>query len=72
MNGFWQFVKEHRKVIIGVTIGIVAAVLMLTIGFWATLLIGVCAGLGAFFACKSEVKSAIIRWFDKILPKIFK
>ena len=40
---------HKRGALIGAGVGVTIAVLLLTIGFWKTLLIGAMGGLGAFF-----------------------
>ena len=71
-NGFLKFVKAHKGVIIGISLGLLVGILMLTIGFFATLLIAICAGIGAFFGSNNKFKKKLFAILDKILPDIFK
>ena len=39
MNGFLEFVKNHKFTVLFVAIGLVLTILFFTIGFWRTLLL---------------------------------
>lgn len=71
-KGFEKFVKTHKGAIIGTSLGLLAGILMLTIGFFATLLLAICAGIGAFFGSNNKFKKKLYAILDKILPDIFK
>ena len=71
-NGFIKFVKAHKGVIIGISLGLLVGILMLTIGFFATLFLGICVGIGAFFGSDNKYKKRLIEVLDRILPDIFK
>jgi uncharacterized membrane protein len=71
-NGFLKFFKAHKGVIIGISLGLLVGILLLTIGFFATLLIAICAGIGAFFGSNNKFKKKLFAILDKILPDIFK
>jgi uncharacterized membrane protein len=45
MNGFLEFVKNHKFTVLFVAIGLVLTILFFTIGFWRTLLLLVILGL---------------------------
>ena len=71
-NGFVKFIKTHKGTIIGISLGLIVGILMLTIGFFATLLIAICVGIGAFFGSNNKYKKKLFAILDKILPDIFK
>lgn len=71
-NGFVNFVKTHKGAIIGISIGLLVGILLLTIGFFATLLIAICVGIGAFFGSDNKFKKKLFVILDRILPDIFK
>ena len=71
-HGFLNFIKEHKGAIIGVGLGLMVGILMLSIGFFATLFLAVCAGIGAFFGTKNKFRKRLFEILDKILPDIFK
>ena len=45
MNGFLEFVKNHKFTVLFVALGLVLTILFFTIGFWRTLLLLVILGL---------------------------
>ncbi len=71
-NRFVTFVKEHKKIIIGISFGFVVGVLILTIGFFRTLFLAICIGIGAFFGTDNKLKKKLFVILDRILPDIFK
>lgn len=71
-NGFKKYVKEHKKVIIGISFGFAVGVLVLSIGFFRTLFLAVCIGIGAFFGTDNKFKKKLFEILDRILPDIFK
>lgn len=71
-HGFIRYVKEHRRLIAGVGLGLLIGILILTIGFFRTLFLAVCAGIGAFFGTKNKYRKKLSEFLDKILPDIFK
>lgn len=71
-HGFFSYIKEHKGVIIGVGLGLLVGILILTIGFFAMLFLAICAGIGAFFGTKNRFRKRLFEILDKILPDIFK
>ncbi len=71
-HSFISYVKEHKGVIIGVALGLLVGILMLSIGFFATLFLAICAGIGALFGTKNKLRKRLLEILDKILPDIFK
>ena len=45
MNGFLEFVKNHKFTVLFVALGLILSILFFTIGFWRTLLLLVILGL---------------------------
>ncbi len=43
---FFEWYSENSGLFWGIVIGLLVAILFLTIGFWATLLIALCVGVG--------------------------
>lgn len=62
MNPFVEFLSRNRRALIGLLIGIVCAILFLTIGFWPTFLIIVLGCAGAVIGNNSIIK----KWFSGI------
>ena len=57
---------------LGVSLGLLVGILILSIGFFATLFLALCAGVGAFFGTKNRFRKKFLEILDKILPDIFK
>jgi len=45
------------------------AILFLTIGFWATLLIFACVGVGAYLGSHPQARERIRGWFTSIFSR---
>jgi uncharacterized membrane protein len=71
-SGFLAYVKTHKKVIIGVSVGLLVGILILSIGFFRTLFLAICALIGAFFGTNNKYKKKLFEVLDRILPDIFK
>ena len=71
-NEFINFIRAHKGVIRGTAIGLVVGVLILCIGFFGTLFLAICTGIGAFFGSKNRYKKKLYQILDRILPDIFK
>lgn len=67
-----KFWNAHRGAIIGTGLGLIVGTLILAVGFFATLFLAVCAGIGAFFGTSSRVKKRIREILDRILPDLFR
>ena len=68
-KGFWL---KYKRMIVGAFIGLVIAILFLTIGFFATLLIIALVGLGILFGAFPELWRRISRGISAFFKKIFK
>lgn len=68
-RGFWS---RYKKIIIGALIGLAVAILFLTIGFFATLLILILVGLGMLFGAYPELWRRISGSIASFFGKIFK
>lgn len=63
---FFLWYESNRRLFWGMLIGLITAVLFLTIGFWRTLLIGVCIGAGAFISTHEEILNVIYDFFNNL------
>lgn len=64
-----RFYLSHRGGINGAAIGLIIAVAILIIGFFETLFIALCVGIGYYIGKRlSEDKDYIRNLLDKILP----
>ncbi len=70
MKSVLSFIKEHRGPVFGVSLGLVIAILLLTIGFFPTLLITICVTLGYFIGSSKKFRDAIKTFFVALKNKI--
>lgn len=66
MENFKEFLEKYKFWLIGGLSGLLIAILMLTIGFFPTLLIVIFVGLGALIA-----GSKVARQYIKVFAKMF-
>lgn len=71
-SGFIRFIKAHKGLIIGSCIGFVIGSLILWIGFFKTLFLVICIGIGAFFGSNNKFRKRLFEILDRVLPDIFK
>lgn len=72
MRDVWEYIKAHKELFIGGSIGLTIGIMMLVIGFWATLLLAITTGLGALLVGMPEKRAALYEWVIGIFKKIFK
>ncbi len=65
------WIQSHFPLLIGLGIGLLLGILILTIGFFPTLLLMVCGGLGALIGGISAIRNLISGWIERLLNKIF-
>lgn len=67
------FIKEHFGAVLGAAIGLIIAILMLTIGFWPVLLIVLFSVLGAVIGGAENIRrlvsTGVKSFFDKLFNK---
>ena len=61
----WQ---DHNGKIIGVLVGFVIGILILTFGFFQTLFVALCAAAGYVVGKRIDQKEDIMEILDKLLP----
>jgi len=67
-----EFMRKYSGRLIGSSIGLAIAVLFLSIGFFRTLLILICVGIGYFLGLFRDSKEEFLEFVERILPKVFK
>lgn len=70
--GFFSYIKAHKGLIKGVGMGLLIGILILAIGFFRTLFLAICVGIGVFFGTNNTYRKKLFEILDKILPDIFK
>ena len=66
MKWFLDWAAENKGLFTGLVIGLAIAILFLTIGFWATILIIVCTSAGAYLGGHPEVRGRIADFFKRL------
>ncbi len=61
------FLKHYGK-IIGISLGLLISILILTLGFIKTIFISLCIYIGYFLGSKIDKKENILELLDRILP----
>ena len=69
MRAFCKWASQNKGLFTGMCIGLAVAILFLTIGFWATLLIAVCVGIGAFLGARQDVHELIAEKIESLFRK---
>lgn len=71
-HDFISFIKKHKGLIMGIGLGLLVGILILAIGFFSTLFLGICVGIGAFFGTRNKFRKKLFEILDRVLPDIFK
>lgn len=69
LNKFALWYPQNRGLFWGMLIGLIIAVLFLTLGFGATLLIIVCVGVGALLGSRPELRATIGAFFKNLFMR---
>lgn len=72
MDSVRQFIKEHLPIVLGASIGVLMGILLLTIGFFPTLLLIILGGLGALLGAYPGIYRAIGAWLHNVFGKLKK
>lgn len=68
---FFEWYAQNKGLFWGMLIGLIVAILFMTIGFGYTLLIAVCVGVGAFFGARPDIRKAIGAYFTNLFGGLF-
>lgn len=63
MKWLLDWISLNKGTFVGLVIGLAIAILFLTIGFWQTVLIAACTGVGAFLGGRADARAAIGHFF---------
>lgn len=72
MKAFWEFISEHKKMVLGGAAGLLVGILLLTVGFFGTLLLAALVVLGAVLAGVPGAWGKIAGFVSAFFRKIFK
>jgi uncharacterized membrane protein len=67
-----EYISKNKGKIIGISLGLVFSILVLTIGFFKSLFIALCVFIGYYIGNKFDKKENFLDFLDKILPTIQK
>ncbi|HHU63173.1 MAG TPA: DUF2273 domain-containing protein [Clostridiales bacterium] len=71
-NHIKKYISNNKGKVIGVILGLVFAILVLSIGFFKSLFIALCVFIGYYIGNKFDKKEKFLDFLDKILPTIQK
>lgn len=74
MNGdsLISFIKNHKGKAVGILLGLLFGALVLHIGFWYSIFLSVCAGVGLYLGTMHDRGERLAAFFDKIMTKRMK
>jgi uncharacterized membrane protein len=64
-----ELLVKHRGKTIGVGLGLIASILLVSFGFWKTLLIVLCIALGYLLGKRVDDEKNIEEWLKKLLKE---
>lgn len=64
-----EFLRKYSGRLAGSAVGLVIAILFLTLGFFKTLLILICVGIGFFLGMFRDSREEFLEFVERILPK---
>ncbi len=69
-KNWWQIISEHWGKILGGLLGLVFALLVINVGFWWSVFIFLCVGIGLLIGWRLEVSKNIGLYLNRIFsPK---
>lgn len=63
MKWILGWISDNKGQFVGLMIGLAVAILFLSIGFWETVLLGVCTLVGGYLGAHPEVRKAMADFF---------
>ena len=68
LEELYASLRLHWRSVLGAVIGLIIALLFMIIGFWRTLLLVICVGMGWWVGRQLEDKERFARLLDRFLP----
>ena len=65
------WIQAHMPLLVGMGTGLLIGILMLTIGFFPTLLLLICGGAGALIGGIPMIRGLIAGWMERLIDKLF-
>lgn len=66
MDALVQFILKNKNIILGALVGFVIAILLITIGFWQTILVFIFVAAGAIIGGFPVIRKKIAEFFRKL------
>lgn len=68
MDQLLEMLKRNKGKAIGITLGLIFGILVLSIGLFRTIFLALCVFVGYYFGSKSDKRENFMDFLDKILP----
>ncbi len=68
MDQLLEILKRNKGKAIGITLGLIFGILVLSMGFFRTIFLALCVFAGYYFGSKSDKRENFMDFLDKILP----
>ncbi len=65
-QNWWNVVKEHWGKILGGLLGLIFAILVINIGFWWSLFVYFCVGVGVLIGWRLDVSKNVSLYLERI------
>lgn len=65
-QNWWYVVKEHWGKILGGLLGLIFAILVINIGFWWSVFVFFCVGIGLLIGWRLDVSKNVGLYLDRI------
>ena len=63
----WQ---EHKGRIVGVSLGLIVGIVFVTIGFWKTVILSICVGIGYWIGGMNDRQERFMNSWIKYCPRV--
>ena len=67
-----EYVTANRGKMTGILVGLLFAIGCLTLGFWKTLFVAICVGVGAWIGGRKDAHKQFVGLLDRVLPKLLR
>ena len=65
-QNWWHVAKEHWGKILGGLLGLIFAILVISIGFWWSVFVYICVGIGLLIGWRLDVSKNVGLYLDRI------
>ncbi len=68
MDRLYEIIEKHFGEIVGMILGLIFAILVVTLGFWKTIFVLACIVIGCYAGRLIDNKVDLKEFFDRFLP----